>query len=269
MREKMSANSKANMFFPGEMDNSDETLSWLRSELDRICEEIAKKFNLFDARGRPKKSFIVDTLMRNICPACAIKQLTQPCEDDVDMLYREGHGLALNIFVEILRYELKRNGLNALVEGEVAGDYGRLDVIIRLINQGIMLEFKDAAIIIELKTGISISLIQLLRYGMEYPNSIIVVWRIRMKQFFMIDMRRHGRILFAIMFAALNRGLAILNGAFTECHHNYRGNQNKASRMENPQQLIDELFSSLSSDLPSVLRMILRLAGEKFRASET
>jgi hypothetical protein len=266
----MPTNSKADIFFPGEVDCSDETLSRLRSELDRVCEEIAKKFNLFDARGRPKKSFIVDTLMRNICPACAIKQLTQLHEEDnIDALYREGHGLALNIFVETLRYELKRNGLNAVVEGEVAGDYGRLDVIIRLVNQGIMLEFKDASIIIELKTGASISLIQLLRYGMEYPNSIIVVWRIRMKQFFMIDMRRHGRILFAIMFAALNRGLAILNGAFTECHHNNRGNQNKASRMENPQQLVDELFSSLSSDLPSVLEMILRLAGEKFRASET
>jgi hypothetical protein len=247
----------------------EESLGRLRSELDRVCEEIAEKFNLFDARGRPKKSFIVDALMRNICPACAFKALTQPREDDdVDALYREGHGLALNILVEMLRYELKRNGLNAVVEGESSGDYGRLDVIIRLISQGIMLEFKDAAIIIELKTGVSVSLIQLLKYGIENPDSIIAVWRIRMKQFFIIDMRKHRQILLAIMFAAINRGLAILSGTATECHHNNRNSQNKASRVENPQQLLDELFTSITNDLPSIVDAILRLAGEKSRASE-
>jgi len=150
----------------------EESLLKLKRELKRVCEEIAKKFDLYDAEGRPRRSFSVNVLMRNSCPSCAVKAFKQhrSREDQVDALYKEGHGLALQILLETLKYELEQSGLNVIVEEEAQREYGRLDIIAKLGNESIILQLQDLVIMIEVKVGFGLSLLQLLRYGIGVPK---------------------------------------------------------------------------------------------------
>jgi hypothetical protein len=241
-----------------------ESLSELKRELTKICEKIAKKYNLFDSEGRSRKSFIADVLMKNSCLRCSVKAFKQQCgsrEDNVDALYREAHGLALHILLETLKNRLEQSGLKVVVEDEAQREYGRLDVIAKIGNKGILLQLQDLVIIIEIKVGFGVSLVQLLRYGIEYPNSVILVWRVRLRQFFTIDLVKHRRILLAMMLAAINRGEAILRGSYASCGHNSKGIQSR--RLENPQQLLDELLSFIAEDAPLVADAILSLAEKR------
>ena len=239
-----------------------DAYSRLREEIDEVCRGIAEKYHVFDSRGRPKKSFILDVLARNFCPCCAVRELTQMrVDDEPDALYREGHSLAINLLIEALRYGLSGSNICAVVEGEVRGEYGRTDVIVRVARHGIVIELGDLVIIVEVKTGASISLAQILKYAIERPRSAIVVWRARLRQVFVVDMESYRPLLLAFMFAMASRGRTILNGSFSECCHN---NENAGERarnggMESPQQYIDELFSAMPSTLPKVIEAVTNL----------
>ncbi|MEM0489510.1 MAG: hypothetical protein QW707_10005 [Candidatus Bathyarchaeia archaeon] len=111
------------IFLPFMDGCEDEIFSKLKKEVDEVCHQIAEKYNVFDSKGRPKKSFILDVLARNFCPYCIIKELTQMRRDeDVDAIYREGHNLTLNLLIEALRYGLNSSGVSAVVEAEVMRD---------------------------------------------------------------------------------------------------------------------------------------------------
>jgi len=237
----------------------------LKAELDKICEEIAAQYNLVDRNGRAKKALIIDALVNNPCLSCALKELLHTSNDEVDALYRENHSLALNILVEALRYRLSLEGLSAIVEGELPGEYGRVDVLIKIVRQGVLIRLRDLVIIVELKTGLSMSLTQLFRYALEYSHSLIVVWRVRVRQLFTLDMAKHGRILLAYIFTIVNRGRALLDGKFMECKHGGdKGTRN--SRIEDPQQVLDEFLEALADTLPEATAKIVQLIKEKMIA---
>jgi len=259
------------IFLPFMDGCEDEIFSKLKKEVDEVCHQIAEKYNVFDSKGRPKKSFILDVLARNFCPYCIIKELTQMRRDeDVDAIYKEGHNLTLNLLIEALRYGLNSSGVSAVVEGEVKGEYGRADIVVRACKQGILIELGNLAIIVEVKTGMSISLAQILKYAMERPQSIIVVWRVKLRQVFIIDMKSHSRLLLAFMFAIVSRGKAVLSYPFGRCCHN---NENisegtKEGGMENPQQYIDELFYSLPKTLPEIVEAVIGLIKARLSPEE-
>ena len=239
--------------------DENELFSLLKNEIDDVCLKIAEKYCLFDGKGRPKKSFVLDLLAKNFCPSCIIRELTQMRRDEgVDALYREGHSLAVGLLVEALRYWLGESGINARVEGEVSGEFGRPDIVVRVINQGILVELGDLTPIIELKTGLSVSLAQILKYAIERPRSIIVVWRIRMRQIITLDIRKHMRLLLAFMFSIISWGQAVLScGESAKCSHNSsRETMGRSNSIENPQEYLDGLFTALEEALPQVVGVV-------------
>ena len=63
------------------------------------------------------------------------------------------------------------------------------------------------------------------------------------------------------MVAAINRGKAILRDPYVNCSYKSRSIQHK--RLENPQQSLDELLSSVADDVPLIVDEIHRLARER------
>ena len=55
-----------------ELKRKDDYLE-LEHEIEEYCVDIAKKFKLVDWYGRPRKAFILNTLMNNSCICCISK----------------------------------------------------------------------------------------------------------------------------------------------------------------------------------------------------
>ena len=236
------------------------TFQYLRWWLDQVCHRIAAKFNIYNSKGKPRKAFIIDTLMKYSCPGCIVKALTTHVSHEyVDDIFRENHRLAVNLLVERLRQRLTVNGSKsayAYVQGEVPGEYGRVDVLVKPISCGVLVKLKNVRVIVEVKTGKSFSYIQLFRYLIQNPNSVIVVWRVKMRQIFVLDGRKMcvRALLLALMETAINRGLYILNMKNEQCSHNPINS--KKYEVENPQQLIDDFTDGLMQTLDHVVNVI-------------
>lgn len=226
--------------------------------LEDICLKIAEKFHLYTSRGKPRISFILDTLLKYSCRSCIQKALQNAHgKNRVDSLYAQNHELAVNLLVDGLRSSLEAAGLKLKVEQEVTGAYGRLDVIIKPYGSGLLLETADAELIVEVKTGSSFSYAQLIRYLAERPNAIGVIWRILLNQVLVIDPGRHRRLLCLCLSSAAKRGLDVLAGQFEECAHAEFGDY----VIRDPQQVVDEFFEALTNGLPKVLATISGLIG--------
>ena len=225
----------------------------LKAWLDDVCVRVATKFGLFDRNGRPRKAPVLDALLRHSCLGCIVKDLTQLRGGEVDALYRENHRLAVNLLIERLRARLSAGGGSA-VEGEVSGEYGRVDVLIKPLSCGILIELGDFQIVVEVKTGRGLSYAQILRYLIERPHAVIVVWRVSMRQVLIIRGREHLGLTLACMDMAIRRGLALLNNEVRECSHKRsRGEY----RLENPQETFEKFTASLVEGLPAVVDAVL------------
>ena len=243
---------------------NNEIFEYLRGWLDEVCSSIAEKYGLYDSHGRPRKAFVLDTLLKYSCYGCINKVFTQPRKtDSIDKLFLQNHKLAVNLLVEQLRHHLKSAGFK--VEEEVRGEYGRVDVIVKPTSTGVIVEIGNTIeILIEVKTGASFTYAQLFRYLIERPNAVIVVWRVTQRQLFILNGRRLRGLLLMVMQAALNRGFAILNGEIEPCSHNPVNA--KPYRIENAQEIVDEFLSSLTKTLPTVVDAVLNVIRDSCKA---
>ncbi|MEM0096785.1 MAG: hypothetical protein QW660_09180 [Candidatus Bathyarchaeia archaeon] len=119
---------------------------------------MAVKFGLFDRAGRPRKAFILDSLLRFSCLGCVKKAFTQTRlrgdgGDNIDPLYREIHNFAVNLLSGALMCALDRENLSVCCEDR--GDHGVVDVAIKPRGFGVI-------VVVEVKTGRRISLVQTL-----------------------------------------------------------------------------------------------------------
>ena len=236
---------------------NNEIFEYLRGYLDEVCSSIAEKYGLYDSHGRPRKAFVLDTLLKYSCYGCINKVFTQPRKtDSIDKLFLQNHKLAVNLLVEQLRHHLKAAGFK--VEEEVRGEYGRVDVIIKPTSTGVIVEIGNTIeIIIEVKTGASFTYAQLFRYILERPNAVLVLWRVTQRQIIVIDGGKIRGLLLMVMEAALNRGTAILNGDYEECSHNPV--RNEPYVIEDAQRLVDDFLSALAETVPRVVETVLRI----------
>jgi len=234
-------------------------LKHLKSQLEDLCSDIAAKFNLYDKRGKPRNAFILDTLMRYSCLGCIVKVFTKPPKwKDIDAIYTENHKLAVNLLTERLQHQLNKEGFNALVQDEVEDNYGRVDILIRPINSGVLLRFRESEIIIEVKTGKGLSYAQIFRYLIDKPNATMIVWRIKMRQIFTIDQKRTGQLLQAYMETIIRRATRLLSdNEITPCNHNPA--DDKQFTIKNPQELIDEFISALIETLPRIVEEVMQV----------
>ena len=227
---------------------------YLRQTLDDVCVKLAEKFNLFTAQGKPRKAFILDTLIKYSCHGCIVKVFTQQRKDDrADRLFLENHRLAVGLLVESLRRHLRED---FKVEEEVKGEYGRPDIIVKPTRTGVILKIANMLeIIIEVKTGEGFTYSQLFRYLVEKPDAILFVWRVAKHQIIRIDGKRCRNLLLLVMEAALERGLTILEDEYGECDHTPV--RNSPYVIEDAQAMVDDFLTAMVDTLPVIVESVL------------
>lgn len=235
-------------------------LEYLRACLDDACTRLAAKFNLFDCAGRPRKAFIADKLFRFHCTGCLWKVFTQTraCNDGVDALYREMHGLAVNLLTGALTQLATGEGFN--VYCEKADEYGRTDVVVKPAGFGVVVEANGGCVVVEVKTGKSLSFAQLFRYLLQRPNAVLVVWRVGKRQVFALKGGKLQTLLYMYISSAISRGLRLLKGEVVECHHNL--NFDKSAVVSDPQRLLDDFFEGLAEGLPRAVSAVVKALKE-------
>lgn len=241
-----------------EAQTTEDLIDYLKTSLDEVCERIAERFSLYDGLGRPRKAYIIDALTRYACPCCALRALTQVRERvEVDALFRENHDLAVNLLTHALR-SASKGGDALAVQAEVAGEYGRVDMLVKRLSGGLLLvSTGNAEVIIEVKTNMGFSLKQVLRYLLERPSATALIWRVRKRQMLVVNGRRHRWLLALFAASAINQGLTVLNGEFQECGHSQPKNTPYEAR--NPQETIGDFLSSLVEGLPQVVNIVLSI----------
>jgi len=243
-----------NMLSPEDSD----PLDFLRSQIDDLCLKIVTKFNLYDSTGRPRNAFVLNALTKYSCIGCLVNTFTQPYKwVDVDAIYKENHRLAVNLLTEQLQYRLGKEGFNSVVQDEVEGDYGRVDVLIRQISCGVLLTYNGAQFIVEVKTGKGLSYDQIFRYLIDWPNATLIVWRVIMRQIITLDQKAVSPFLLTYLETILQRGTRLLNGdKITPCNHNYTNE--KPYVIRDPQGLINEFLLVLTETLPNIIDTIVQ-----------
>jgi hypothetical protein len=77
------------------------------------------------------------------------------------LLYKECHRLAVNVLVEELYRLLNTMGYKVLISAEAELEYGKADILITVTNYGLNLKGETRELLIEVKTGNSVSLTQI------------------------------------------------------------------------------------------------------------
>ncbi|MGB9960598.1 MAG: hypothetical protein ACPLKQ_08840 [Candidatus Bathyarchaeales archaeon] len=235
-----------------------DLLSYLRSMLDEICEKIAEKYGVYDASGRARKAYVLDTLTQYTCPCCAAKALTQMRHPEVDTIFRECHDLAVTLLIQALR-NMSKSCL--AVDGEVSCEYGRLDVLVRRLNGGLLqVKAGDKELIVEVKTNTGLRVKQALRYLVERPEATAVIWRVRKRQILVIDGKKHRWLLAIYVAIALHQGLTVLKEDFMVCNHNLT---DSSFEPKDPQGFLDDFLTSLAEGLPKIVNAVLQLLGAR------
>jgi len=235
-----------------------DLLNYLRDCLDEACMRIAEKYSVYDMLGRPRKAYILDVLTRYTCPSCAVKALTQMrVRTEVDAIFRETHDLAVSLLVHALRNIL---GGRIIVEDEVTSENGRVDVLVKKLKGGLLVQADNLELIVEVKTNMGFNIRQVLRYLAERPDAIALIWRIRKRQTLLIDGRKHRWLLIAYIAAALQQGLTIYNEDFTPCDHDFT---DRPFEVNDPQGFLDDFLTSLVDGLPKVVDTVMQLLGRK------
>ena len=229
----------------------------LRTLLDQICSRIADRFSLYNSNGKPRKSTIVDALANSTCIACIARKLSgQATANNVDALYWECHRLAVNVLVEELYNLLSGTGYTVVISSETKIEYGKVDVIITLTNYGINLKRDANELLVEVKTGISLSLSQLFRYLLDKRGNTIIVWRVRRRQVLVFDIQDFEPLLIEFMKMCIMRGSRLLSSPEPhQCQHPPRSGWQPTQ--EELQNMLQDFAKAITETLPHALKAIL------------
>ena len=238
------------------MQNAD--FESLRNLLHQICSQIAQRFGLYTPIGKPHKATIIDTIANSTCLACIAKRLSgQATVNHVDALYRECHRLAVSVLVEELYNLLSGMGYKVMISTEAELEYGKADVIITITRYGINLKCDANELLVEVKTGISLSLSQLFRYLLAERGSTIVAWRIRRRQVLIFDIQDLKPLLIEFMKMCILRGSRLLSSPQPPtCQHTPRSNWQPTQ--EELQNMFQDFAKAIIETIPHVLKAILQ-----------
>ena len=233
------------------------SLDSLQNMLDQICSRIAEQFNLYNQNGKIRKGTIIEAIAGSTCITCANQRLSnQKATNKVDALYKECHTLAVSILVEELYRLLNTRGYKVMISAEAELEYGKADILITVTNYGLNLKGKTKELLIEVKTGNSVSLTQIFRYLLDSRSDTIIVWRIRKRQVLVFDAQKIKPLLTEFIRMICLRADRLLSSQQTQsCHHakesNYQASQDELERM------FEEFSSALIETLPTILQTTL------------
>jgi hypothetical protein len=232
--------------------------SQLKNFLNEICLDLAVRFNLYDLNSKPSNATIVDALAKSSCLICIAENLSNKKRvNNVDTLYRECHRLAVNVLVEELYYTLDQMGYKVAVSTEADLEYGKADVLITVTNYGLNLKDKTKELLVEVKTGNSLSLSQLFRYLLDSKSGAIVVWRVRKRQVLAFNAQIIKPLLTEFTRMICLRGIRLLlSPQLQPCQHvkqsNYLPTQHEL------QEMFKDFSEALIETLPYAIETILR-----------
>ena len=199
---------------------------------------------------------IIEVLARNTCIACVDKELRTKSFQRIDNMYTELHQLACSMLVEELYDQLVKNGHTVTITTEENIKYGKIDVFIIPSNFGLCLHSNRVEIAVEIKTGFSLSLPQLLRYGIDNDHRSLLLWRIRNKQVLLFEGNEFRQLIGQFVKMTISRADRLLEAPELNCKHSTQ----QKSWSPNSQQL-QETFSDFSNgvikSLPSVVEAVV------------
>ena len=232
----------------------------LRNSLDQICSQVAQRFGLYSLNGKPRKATILAVITKFSCIGCIAKKLSaQTIAHHVDAMYFECHRLAVNVLVEQLYNLLRGMGYNVRISTETELEYGKADVTITITNYGINLRCNANELLVEVKTGRSISLCQLFRYLIDKRSNTIVVWRVRRRQVLVFDTEDIKPLLMEFMRMICLRGTRLLSSPQQACQHTQRPDYQPTQ--EALQEMFQDFAEALTETLPNILEAITERLG--------
>jgi len=232
----------------------------LKITLNQICSKIASRYNLFSLNGEPRRATIIDILSTSTCVGCIVRRFQQQNRPIIDAVYLENHRLAVGMLVEQLHSFLAKMGYKVSVLTEARLEHSTADILIAPTNYGVNLQHCDNKIVVEVKTGNSLSRAhsQLLRSLIDIPNATVVLWRIKRRQVAVIRRKSLQPMLLAFMRMCILRGERVL--AETEpvkCQHSTTWSNFTLSSKEF-ENTIHDFADALMDTLPTVMEMVLR-----------
>ena len=235
-----------------------EDIEKLRKELDELLDQLAERIRQYYPRARLRKSTLLAMLAETECPGCLLKKVIQKYEgprDSVDPWYREKHNVAVNIALEALRERLRKMGYKVEVMTEAEGSHGRVDILIRITRSGMELINNERIVIIEVKTGKTISFYQLLRYLLDHPDAAFVIWRISARH---VDGYGPGELRpLLVEFAnmCICRARSFLKSEF-KCEHKL---PTKESSRNIPEKDLKDFSEALHETLPKLVDKVVEV----------
>ena len=228
--------------------------------LDQVCSRVAARFNLY-RNGKPRKATIIDVISKSSCLTCITKKLSKEvARNDVDTLYTECHRLSVNVLVEELCNFLRTLGYSVMISTEAELEYGKADIVITVTRYGVSLKHCEDKLMVEVKTGKSLSLSQLFRYLLQDSDAVIVVWRIRNRQILMFKGQELESLLIEFVKMICLRARRLLSSpAPTTCQHPQRFGYRPSQ--EELQEWFQDFAGALMETLPCVLETITENLG--------
>ncbi|HGE70595.1 TPA: hypothetical protein ENX78_07155 [Candidatus Poribacteria bacterium] len=232
-------------------------LDELKKIFEELCSKIAKQYSLYYENGKPRKSTLIETIARSPCLTCITKSFSnKTATKNVDSLYKECHRLAVNVLVEELYRLLNTMGYKVLISAEAELEYGKADILITVTNYGLNLKGETRELLIEVKTGNSVSLTQIFRYLLDFRSDTIIVWRIRKRQVLVFNAQKIKPLLAEFMRIICLRADRLLSSQRIQpCQHTKQSNYQPSQ--EELEKMFEEFSSALIETLPTILQTTL------------
>ncbi|MEM2145125.1 MAG: hypothetical protein QW279_07175, partial [Candidatus Jordarchaeaceae archaeon] len=138
--------------------------------------------------------------------------------------------------------------------------YGKVDILITVTNYGLSLKNSAKELLVEIKTGNSLSLTQIFRYLMNSRSETIIVWRIRKRQALVFNVNEIKPLLTEFMRMLCLRGIRLLSTQQIQpCQHQQEHcHQPKQEELE---EMFRDFSKALIETLPSILQIIIGKLG--------
>ncbi len=229
----------------------------LKSSLDHVCSRIAKRFNFCLPSGEPRAAAIIDILASSARIKRIVEKFQQEQRPNIDAVFLENHRLAIGILVERLQSFLVERGYKVLALTEAKLGHGTTDVLIAPTPYGVNLQHNGKQIIIEVKTGKSLSYSQLFRYLLDVSNATLILWRIKSRQVAVLRGKTLQPMLQAFMEMCILRGERVLATKTVKCQNSATPRTFKLSSTE-LENTVNNFAEGLTETLPVVLETVLR-----------
>ncbi|MEM2143863.1 MAG: hypothetical protein QW279_00750 [Candidatus Jordarchaeaceae archaeon] len=235
----------------------EETFEEVRMALMETCISIAKRYNLYDSYGDPRYAAIISVLSQENCPSCMLRKLTKSRARKIDAFYGECHSLATNILVEELYDIFEAMGFEVAIATESRLRLGRADIFLEVSRTGISIRDRESKrLVIEIKTGNSFSLAQILRYLCDGKVKKVIVWRIRNRQIISFDYDGTLSLMRKFMRSICLRGRRLLayEGDPYDCNHDEEPEHFPTD--DALEEMFQDFIESIDATLPAIVKAV-------------